>query len=397
MDPSKNYPTHSYNFPNQPQNFNPENPNMQAPENTQSGGMQPNIQNPYMMHPNFQMQYINPYLPYGYHPSQGSNYAPPQGSNYAPPQGSNYAPPLGSNYAPPLTNFPTPVSIEPPTLHFSSGSTEIPEFSTQISLGDIGEDTPDTFLHPTHQPKKKSNYASWSTEDNILLLTAYFQASNDSELGNNQKGETFWGKITQNVNENGGKERTTARCQSHHKDLNKKISNFVGCYSTVCRQRQSGWGDDDYINRARELYFEKVGTRFNLVAEWKVVRDQPKYMSSVASAGSSGSKRKSSSEDVESPAPTFVRPEGREAAKKKSRGSSSKSRKSKQELQDELSDIAMMRAQAEEKRASAVEAMNVLARAKNLETWRYLKSLPERDEEDEEALEQLRKELFGSK
>ncbi|KAL3637084.1 hypothetical protein CASFOL_019383 [Castilleja foliolosa] len=155
-----------------------------------------------MMHPNFQMQYINPYLPYGYHPSQGSNYAPPQ----------------GSNYAPPLTNFHTPVSIEPPTLHFSSGSTEIPEFSSQIRLGDICEDTPETFLHPTHQQKKKSSYASWSTEDNILLLTAYFQASNDSELGNNQKGETFWGKISQNVNENGGKERTTARCQSHHKE-----------------------------------------------------------------------------------------------------------------------------------------------------------------------------------
>ncbi|KAL3639299.1 hypothetical protein CASFOL_017206 [Castilleja foliolosa] len=33
-----------------------------------------------MMPPNFQMQYINPYLPYGYHPSQGSNYAPPQGN-----------------------------------------------------------------------------------------------------------------------------------------------------------------------------------------------------------------------------------------------------------------------------------------------------------------------------
>ncbi|KAL3643466.1 hypothetical protein CASFOL_014281 [Castilleja foliolosa] len=143
---------------------------MQAPENTQSGGMQPNFQNPYMMPPNIQMQYINPYLPYGYHPSQGSNYAPPQGNNYAPPQ--------GSNYAPPLTNFPTTVSIEPPTPRFSSGSTEIPKFSTQISLGDIGEDTPDTFLHPTHQPKKKSSYGSWSTEDNILLLTAYFQASN---------------------------------------------------------------------------------------------------------------------------------------------------------------------------------------------------------------------------
>jgi hypothetical protein len=129
MDPSKNYPNFSYNFPNQPQNINPQNPNMQAPENTQSGGMQPNFQPPYMMPPNFGMQY--PYLPYGYHPASGSSYVPPH------------------------MNFPTTGSIDPTTPRFSSGSTEIPEFSTQISLGNVGGDTPDSFLPPTHQPKKE--------------------------------------------------------------------------------------------------------------------------------------------------------------------------------------------------------------------------------------------------
>ncbi|XP_020245238.1 glutathione S-transferase T3-like [Asparagus officinalis] len=346
---------------------------MQAPENTQNAGMQPNFQMPYMMPPNFGMQY--PYLPYGYHPAAGSSYVPSH------------------------MNFPTTESIEPPTPRFSSGSTEIPDFSTQISLGNVGGDTPHSFLPPTQQPTKRSSYDSWSTEDNIILLTAYFHASNDSELGNNQKSETFWGKITQYVNENGksGKERTRtiARCQSHYKDINRKISSFIGCYSTACREKQSGWSDENYISKGRELYFEKMGTSFNLVDEWKVVRNQPKYMPGVAVSGSSGSKRKSSSEDVESSAPTLVRPEGRDTTKKKARASSSKPRKSKVELLDELSNIVTSREKAEANRASTVEAMNVLARAKNMETWRFLKNKPDRDDEDEEAYQLLRKELFG--
>ncbi|XP_020270507.1 uncharacterized protein LOC109845647 [Asparagus officinalis] len=139
---------------------------------------------------------------------------------------------------------------------------------------------------------------------------------NDSELGNNQKGETFWGKITQYVNENAksgnfwgkitqyvnenaksGKERIvsrTSRCHSHFKDINRKISSFIGCYSTACREKRSGWSDENYISKARELYFEKIGTTFNLVDEWKVVRNQPKYMTGGNASGSSGSKRKSS-------------------------------------------------------------------------------------------------------
>ncbi|XP_020249263.1 glutathione S-transferase T2-like [Asparagus officinalis] len=301
--------------------------------------MQPNFQMPYMMQPNFGMQY--PYLPYGYPPVPGSSYVHSH------------------------MNCPNTESSDPATPRFSSGSTDIPEFFTQMSLGniggdtphsflpptqqsakrssyDIGGDTPHSFLPPTQQSAKRSSYDSWTTEDNILLLTGYFHVSNDSELGNNQKGETFWGKITQYVNENAksGKERTAAKCQSHFKDINKKISSFIGCYSTVCRENRSGWSDENYISKARELYFEKMGMTFNLVDEWKVVRNQPKYMTGGNASGSSGSKRKSSGEDVESSTPTLVRPEGRDVAKKKARASSSKtsvSRKSKGAIEEDLS------------------------------------------------------------
>ena len=75
-----------------------------------------------------------------------------------------------------------------------------------------------------------------------------------------------------------------------------------------------------------------------------------------------------------------MRSEGRDAAKKKARGSSSKSRKAKPSLEDELSSINAAQTKAEEERAGVIEAMKALARAKYMEMWRYLKNLQDRDE-----------------
>ncbi|XP_020270559.1 glutathione S-transferase T2-like [Asparagus officinalis] len=219
-----------------------------------------------------------------------------------------------------------------------------------MSLGNVGGDTPHSFLPPTQQSAKRSSYETWTTEDNILLLTGYFHVSNDSELGNNQNGETFWGKITQYVNENAksGKERIVSRCHSHFKDINRKISSFIGCYSAACREKRSGWSDENYISKARELYFEKM--------------------------------------------------EGRDVAKKKARASSSKtsvSRKSKGAIEEELSKLVSAHEKFEEKRSSTASAMNNLAHSKNMEMWLFLKNKPDRDDEDEEAYNMLRKNLFG--
>ncbi|XP_020259120.1 uncharacterized protein LOC109835565 [Asparagus officinalis] len=322
--------------------------------------MQPNFQMPYMMQPNFGMQY--PYLPYGYQPSPGNSYVPSH------------------------MNVPNPESSQPTTPRFSSGSTDIPDFSTQVSLGNVGGDTPHSFLPPTQQSVKKTTYDTWSTEDNILLLTGYFHVSNDSELGNNKKGDTFWGKIKDYVNENSnsGEKRTVARCQSHFRDINRKISSFVGCYSTACRERRSGWSDKNYIS--------------------KVVRNQPRYMTGTNASGSSGSKRKSSGEDVESSIPTLVRPEGRDARKKKVRASSSKSstsRKSKVAIEDEFSNLASVRENYQQSMESTVSAMleyaagqKQAAYAKKLEVWMILKNKEDRDEEDEYVYNTLKKDLF---
>ncbi|XP_020257093.1 uncharacterized protein LOC109833716 [Asparagus officinalis] len=294
----------------------PQNPNTQRPENHPY--MPYGYQNPNMMPPIYGMQYPynHPYMPYGYQPVPGNSSLPSH------------------------VNFPNiePTS-EPNTPRFSSGSTDIPQFSTQISLGELGGDTPHSFEAPTQQSAKKGNYASWTFEENKLLLTGYFHYSTDSELGSNQKGDTFWGKISDYVNENSdrGIQRNIVKCQSHFRDLNKKISNFVGCYSAATRERRSGWSDNDYISKGLELYSEN---------------------------------------------------QGRDATKKKARASSSKSstsRKSKVTIQEELSDLASRRDANEQYRATQVSAIQEYNRNKKLEMWLSLKNKEARDDEDEAA------------
>lgn len=388
MDPSQNFNfPRNYNFQNHPQNSNTQsqNPNTQRPENTVSAGMNSQFQMPFMMPQNFGMQYPynHPYMSYGY------------------------------PYAPPHMNYP---NTEPPselnTPQFSSGSTDMPLFSTQISLGEVGGDTPNNFVAPTQQLPKKSNYMPWSTEDNKILLTAYFHYSTDSEVGINQKSDTFWGKITEFLNEKSknGMERTPGKCQSHFRDLNKKISSFVGCYSYATRQVSSGWSDEDYVERGMEVYLEREGQPFKFLEEWKLVRHFPKYTSGAKESESSGSKRKSGSDDVEFTSPSLVRPEGRDTTKKKARASSSKSsfRRSKTIIDEEFSNLTSARENLQKSRENTISAMlhcaavqkeyansqMEVARAQNRKLWLKLKN-KDRDDEEEEVYQMLKKELFG--
>ncbi|XP_020243460.1 uncharacterized protein LOC109838733 [Asparagus officinalis] len=351
-------------------------------------GLHPNFPMPYMMPQNFGMQYPynHPYMPYGYPPVTGNSYVPGH-----------------------MNDPSTDPTIDPNTPRFSSGSTDIPEFSTQISLETAGGDTPHSFLPPTQQSAKRTSYDTWSTEENKILLTAYFHVSNDSELGINQKGDTFWGKITDYVNERtqSGKQRTSGRCSAHFRHLNKKISSFVGCYRAACKERRSGWSDENYISKAVELYQENENARFTLLDEWKLVRHQPKYMTGANESGSSGSKRKSSGEDVESPFPSLVRPEGRDASKKKSKASSSKastSRKAKFSIEEELSKLTSKNDNIEQNMANTVSAMlefaagqKEVARIEKMKMWMILKNKEDRDDEDEYAYRMLKKELFEEK
>ncbi|XP_020266243.1 uncharacterized protein LOC109841707 [Asparagus officinalis] len=343
---------------------------------------------PYMMPSNFGMQYPYnfPYMQYGQQ-TGGSNYGGFSNINNQ--------------------------NTEQVTPHFSSGSTDVPEFSTQISLGSAGDDTPHSFLPQTQKNTSKSSYSVWSVEQNKLLLTSYFHFSNDSELGSGQKGDTLWGKIAAYLNEHSttGPHRSQQQCKSHYSDINKKIGKWVGVYRKALAERRSGWSDDNYIARAQDLFVEETKKNFALLEEWKLVRNEPKYMVGSGAYQSSGSKRKSSREgDIScSSVPSFVRPEGRDTTKKKAKGSS---RRSKLVIEEEYSKIESERQELKEMKEQQMKMMQEVAtaqkeaacaqkeaaRAEKMKMWMDLNQRNQRnalDEYEYKLLNMLQIELFG--
>ncbi|XP_047337212.1 uncharacterized protein LOC124940717 [Impatiens glandulifera] len=274
-------------------------------------GIHPNFPQQYMMPPNFGMQYLynHPYMSYGYPPISVNNFHVAH-----------------TNY--PNSEQPNDLN----TLRFSSGSTNIP---TQISLGDVDGNTLTTFFSPTQQSTRKS-YNPWSTEDNKALLNGYFYFSNDSELGRNQKGDTFW----------------------------------------ECRTKYSGWSDDNYVEKALEYYRDNEKQRFSMLEEWKM-----------------WIKEKIGGDEVKSSAPSIVRPEGRDTTKKKARKAST-SRKSKAKIDEKLSNVASTLENFKERRASTALAMLEYARVKKMEMLMSLKIKEERDVVDENTYQMLLRELF---
>lgn len=376
MDPSRNYNFHPhYNFTNQAQtpNLRPSNPNLPRPENAQNTGMPPNFGAQYPMPPNFGMQYPynHPYMPFGFPPIPGNSYVPAP-TNYPNTE------PLNDTYTPDL----------------SSASHDIPDFSTQISIGVVGGDTPTSFVAETQQSTKRGSYDFWSMEENKVLLTGYFHYSNDGELGTNQKGDTFWGKVHDFLNENSssGKVRTLVQCKSHWRSMNKKICMFVGYLSAARREKRSGWNDENYIAKALETYQNAENARFTLLEEWKAFRHQPRYMTGDAESASSGSKRKSGSDSVESSMPSISRPEGRDATKKKARREGSR-RKSKDVVGEELCKLIATRASFEQSLQEQNKNMAEYTRQRQVETMLSLSVLPERNDVQEAIYQDLRKTL----
>uniref|UniRef100_A0A0D3A5K6 Myb-like domain-containing protein n=1 Tax=Brassica oleracea var. oleracea TaxID=109376 RepID=A0A0D3A5K6_BRAOL len=204
------------------------------------------------------------------------------------------------------------------------GTTEFPEFSTQIGLGvtsAVNEGTRKENEEDSTHARRKS--PKWTTDQNLVLISGWIKYGTDSVVGRNQKSEAYWGKIAENCNEHCSfnPPRDGASCRNHYNYMSKTLSQWVGAYDNATRMQQSGWSENDVLPKAHEIYSGGKNEHFNLMSEWHALRDQPRYGSQVGgnSGSSSGSKRSRENDASDSNSVgSSVRPMGRDATKKKS-------------------------------------------------------------------------------
>jgi hypothetical protein len=376
---SSSYP-HGYQNPNNFQNQNHQFFN-HPPQNMPNYGF-PSSFNPTSSAQNY-TQYLNP-------SSSAQNYTPYGSmmgySSQTPPGYSSQRPSFG--YMPMGTE-----NVQ------SVGAPEFPGFSTQTTPGGMAAANQVTPDPEDSTPKsKKSQQPGWTTQQNLVLISAWIKYGTDSIVGKNQRGSTFWNLVADSCNEycSFDEPRDHIACRNRFNYMSSKINKWIGAYESAKRLQGSGWSENDVLRKAQELYACGGTNKFILMEEWQALRDQPRYLSQVGGnigSGSSGSKRShdgdaSGSNSVGSTA----RPMGREAAKKKAK------KKSKDGGVEEVAKEWVQFKQIRETEIEQMKELTLVKKEKNqlkrMEMYLKLRDEEHLDDEKKNLLEMLKRQLF---
>jgi hypothetical protein len=203
---------------------------------------------------------------------------------------------------------------------------ETPQFCTQDGLETINldEEVGTTSIVKTRfQPKEDE-----------LLIQSWLNVSTDSIVGNDQKGDSFWKRISEAYNDNRPKifpeRKSTALKGRWHKKINPSVQKFVGCYKQAVAVKKSGSSEADIVSAACDIYYQDGHEKFTFQSAWKLLRDQPKWLggssepsakrtkSSASGAYSTSSNPPTPTSEYNPPSPTLLRrPIGQKAAKRK--------------------------------------------------------------------------------
>ena len=104
--------------------------------------------------------------------------------------------------------------------------------------------------------EKKPHSRYWQPQEEVALAQGWIQISTDSRIGNMQRRDQFWKKITDYFHQVMGR----GSCRDHHqlatkyRDMSKKITMFNGIYNNLKRQWRSGSNDAQILTQALKSY-----------------------------------------------------------------------------------------------------------------------------------------------
>ncbi|CAL4920607.1 unnamed protein product [Urochloa decumbens] len=182
--------------------------------------------------------------------------------------------------------------------------------------------------------EKKGGRMFWSQEDNLRLISAWLNNSNDPIDGNSKKGPHFWKDVADEYNQYApkGKKRTTVQCKNHWNTTNALVGRFHGCWVDISNTYQSGRSEQQLMEMVHEEYKKVKETEkpFPFEYWWRVVKDEPKWLiRDVASVirntrtkvSASGLYTSSSNQETEDgDQADRRRPQGQKKAKEQKRG-----------------------------------------------------------------------------
>lgn len=138
----------------------------------------------------------------------------------------------------------------------------------------------------------KETKCKWSPIEDVVLIKAWLNTSNDPFIGNEQKASAsaFQKRIGAYFSSSPAvsslPKRESSNCKKRWQKINDSINKFVGCYDQAVSQRTSGQSEEDVVQVAYQFYFNDYNTKFALEHAWKELRHDQKWCSSYSSQNS---------------------------------------------------------------------------------------------------------------
>ncbi|KEH15532.1 no-apical-meristem-associated carboxy-terminal domain protein [Medicago truncatula] len=166
-------------------------------------------------------------------------------------------------------------------------------------------------------------------KEDELLIQSWLNISKDPIVGIDQRGDSFWKRISEaynNYRDKNFQERNPTSLKGRwHKRINLSVNKFVGCYKDAITLKKSGTSESDIISATKDIYFQDTKENFAFENAWRLLKDEPKWLAGLPEHSAKRTKNSASGEYSSSsnpPTPTSehnpsLRPLGQKAAKRK--------------------------------------------------------------------------------
>ncbi|XP_048598100.1 glutathione S-transferase T3-like [Brassica napus] len=165
----------------------------------------------------------------------------------------------------------------------------------------------------------------WTTQEDIVLISAWLNTSKDPIVSNQQKLGSFWKRIEDYFNSSaqliGFAPREWSQCKQRWGRVNEQVCKFVGSYEAALKEQASGQNENDVMKSAHDIFFNDYHAKFALEHAWRELRYDQKWRSTSCAKDGAKEKRKEAAESV--PDSDEARPPGVKAcksAKRKKKG-----------------------------------------------------------------------------
>ncbi|KAL8244949.1 hypothetical protein R6Q59_011207 [Mikania micrantha] len=124
---------------------------------------------------------------------------------------------------------------------------------------------------------KKAPAKRWSNEEEVALARAWLTISENPDVGNAQKRDGFYKKVTEHFHHLvKGRSRTVDQIYSKWNDMNASMKKWNGFYQQSSMNRKSGEGDEQVLKQTMKNYKISVKAKgFAHIQAWEMVRDNP--------------------------------------------------------------------------------------------------------------------------